>query len=560
MIAVFASELSVPYMSKIPPIEEISEDPNRVEELIEVVGSTADPDTQRYANPSTELIRKLEMKVSNGHVFGDIFHLRSSLAGIDRPCLAIRDDGRIVTQNYAAEVLFDMKTVDWLDDSDLYPIEKNSWSEVLAHKKPNAFNQRKQRFFKAHLALNGTDYFVVLVPTRMQVNNEYLSLLLLIDTLWDDTLKAICIQNYGLTAGELSVVEKFVNGSDLREIAELSNRSIATIRKHFYSALEKFEVVSQTDLLRELFSFSNLLEISKPIANRYDAPRRSRASILRPDGRTLEMYISGNRKGAVILSFSDPSHLVFRPENEDLLFDLGICMIVLVRPGYGTTSPPPDGVTYEECIAQDVSAVLDQLEITQVPLFAPHVSFVTALRVLKMIPERISQVISTLVLPPAPYLESKKQSGAVARLAFNVVHGNKTAAVLALRVAADALSVLGARKVFAILLDNKAKKDNYDDQKTIAVLDEAIKSVVAQGSKAVAEDYMRVFTDWTDLIEQCPVPITIFREPVSLFMEDDVFDRFLDDFRDKVECQPAKNGEDFCFLFQRILNLGEDKT
>lgn len=58
---------------------------------------------------------------------------------------------------------------------------------------------------------------------------------------------------YGLTDSETSVLAQLLEGQSLREIAELSGRTYGTIRWHVHNLLEKCNVKSQKNLLREFY-------------------------------------------------------------------------------------------------------------------------------------------------------------------------------------------------------------------------------------------------------------------------------------------------------------------
>lgn len=58
---------------------------------------------------------------------------------------------------------------------------------------------------------------------------------------------------YGLTDSETGILADLLEGQSLREIAELSGRTYGTIRWHVHNLLEKCNVKSQKNLLREFY-------------------------------------------------------------------------------------------------------------------------------------------------------------------------------------------------------------------------------------------------------------------------------------------------------------------
>jgi len=142
-----------------------------------------------------------------------------------------------------------------------------------------------------------------------------------------------------------------------------------------------------------------------------------------PDGRTLAYAIAGDPAGTpVVLHHGTPGSRLFAAVCAEDAAAAGVRLVAPDRPGYGRSTPPPDGWGYGEWRA-DLHALLDAEGIDRAPLVGFSGGGPFALTAAGS--DRVSRVgvVSTVVPPSNTALSHLAAVPGVLRVAFEVSRG-----------------------------------------------------------------------------------------------------------------------------------------
>ncbi len=247
------------------------------------------------------------------------------------------------------------------------------------------------------------------------------------------------------------------------------------------------------------------------------------------------MDIAGAQDGDVIIGLSDFTFKCFAPEHEALLAEENLRLISLARPGFGQTTPACGGVPYNDCVAGDIEAVLDQCGVKSAVLFAQGTSFVTALRVAAIVPSRISRIVTTYLAGPLPYKFGFEGDRSYFSSTNDLLVSTSFIRRVMIRAAARSFSTLGAEGAMRAVYTRRYDTIMKDMPASFMVeLDGAMQSATTQGLGPICYDYEEALSDWRSDLKTCPVPIVSFREAEAISMSDASYDAYAVDFADKV--------------------------
>lgn len=224
-------------------------------------------------------------------------------------------------------------------------------------------------------------YFLLKIPES--------NLVCVATTSYDEINQSELFVAWRLTAKEIEVCKKLLQGEKLNDIAEQHNRSIHTLRNQLKSILSKSGCHSQQDLVREFYQTSLSTQIS-PKPHTVDHP--ALRTLLLEDGRTLAWAESGVPDGVpVVLCHNIFQSRWCRHYDESIVEALNIRLIVPDRPGFGQSTPHPGATAVEW--SWDLKVLLDHLSIEKVPIIGMGASCNFALASAYEIPDRITKVV-----------------------------------------------------------------------------------------------------------------------------------------------------------------------
>ncbi len=219
---------------------------------------------------------------------------------------------------------------------------------------------------------------------------------------WPPALSSLLAQSFQLTAAEVEVIAALTSGYNLSEIAQLSDRTAATIRTHVNSIFRKTETHTQLELVRLALG---LFEVASQFDPNTSAPKvlddgshkhdNIYHSMTLKDGRRLDRMEIGAPRGKPFVLFPGNIGLSrFHPSVEGEMVRRGIKMVVPIRAGYGNSSRAPVGRDIVEVATSDVLELLDFLNVARAPVVCMTSDLQFAVATAKRAPSRISAVIS----------------------------------------------------------------------------------------------------------------------------------------------------------------------
>lgn len=430
-----------------------------------------------------------------------------------QPCLVVSDLGLIMALNRPAHIAFDLDVSDHIDRCGIESKDAIPLSQRIANIIASDHDGQQTFFCRADYKDAERPILLAIVPHHTPEHDHRSALVFFIDIGWDEAIGRFIARAYTLSQSEQDILELFILGNSLEQIADIRGRSHKTVRTQFYSALTKCGISSQADLVREVVTGAMFQSFVPKVANASKHPHRRELHMLRPGGRTLEVIVSGDVKGAPIFMLASAGPQKFAPAKTRKIKDAGLCAYSISPPGFGYTDPEPEGVGRIECLVEDVTAVMDQLGVSAVPFLCLGSNLVSTVRLAAKIPHRMTEIQSWITIPPTRFrtqAEAKETANAVSAMG-NASMLSPAMRKLVIRSSIRALAILGTRKMAKFQARSEPEiAEKLLDPDTIDAIDEGFKSWMRQGfTEAVVGEADNVHSDWYEDAAVCPVPIKI---------------------------------------------------
>ena len=348
---------------------------------------------------------------------------------------------------------------------------------------------------------------------------------------------------FGLTKAESDIVTAFSQGISLKEIAKSRFRSYTTIRNQFQSILEKTGCPNQADLLRMLLGVSYLLSFTEMITPKPEKTLGKKIQIMRPNGRFVDATLYGKLDGRPFIVLPSIFGMPMTEGIDEALRSQSLLMIGIWRPGFAETSKPHENDTLYQCLADDISAVLDSIAVKECPVVGRASSARAVINLVRIIPERVSAACVVNSLVPLPYITSNK---ILSRWTLALVSAIQNAPLLATLILETGRRLMVREGVERFMV--KMYKGSGSDLSTIAKdgvtssLHEGVNATTQQGFEAPVQDMIDGFTDWSEDVKQLPMKVTLMQgrdDPnVSIKASRD----FAKDFPEQIELIEYENG------------------
>lgn len=337
---------------------------------------------------------------------------------------------------------------------------------------------------------------------------------------WPEHLAAHLTATFQLTRAECDVLQRLTLGNSVKEIAQNSNRSEATVRSHVKSLLEKTGLHTQMELVRVTLG---LLDVSAPkvitpLGGPHEAspqPTHYRTLVL-ADGRNLDYLVIGDERGrAFVMLPSDLGFTRLPPAAEAWLAQHGLRMVVPVRAGYGHSSPLPRHRDAMQVGVEDVAALSWHLGIRRCPLLAFCEDFHFAISYACAMPQRVTAIIAVGPLMPATEPRHFQRMTKWSRF----LHANARYAPLALQFVAMAFFQyarrLGARRFMQTMVaSSRADLKAIEDDELLSALVRGAEIAIGPHFTAhaawAAGVAANLGVDWSGKLAACPVPMIVF--------------------------------------------------
>lgn len=257
---------------------------------------------------------------------------------------------------------------------------------------------------------------------------------------WHARMHDILKASMSLTQSEADVLKLFFEGYTVQEIAEMRDASVHTIRAQMRSISSKTGTQAQAELVRLCAGlaavcreyeqdtlFDRFQMNGRDLTGPY--PLKAHCGVLNlKDNRVLDYAVYGPDDGVPVVFFHDDFFGDLWPQEiaEQAIVN-GFRIITPLRPGYGATSPAPEGVKVYDIVSSDVAALLHFLKVPRFIGVSRSIGVIYAIRTMAYLKSKASGLVA--VSPTLPYLDGvdMKQLPHHTRFLTRAVLNNKTA-------------------------------------------------------------------------------------------------------------------------------------
>ncbi|MEP3843795.1 MAG: alpha/beta hydrolase [Paracoccaceae bacterium] len=466
---------------------------------------------------------------------GKIAALGRAVHGSPQPCMIFNERGEIVVSNASAQDLFDAKPSMKMAKLAIYKPDKMCLVAEFKALGAQASRTQPPRIMRLRSLRTARTHTIVLTSSNLDIDDAEYIVMRVVDLSGTEGFRLHLAQEYGLTRSESAVLEEFMSGHTLEQIAQLRRRSDATIKKQFYALMAKFGVKSQTELLQFLYSLSHVFDAAPASEQMNLRPNRTEAMVLRPQGRVVEAILAGDMDGVPVVVLPTLFQRCFPAKIEQQFKDAGILLITVIPPGRGKTSAPVTEASERLCWADDIAAVLGQLMIERAVLFGTDDMLRMGVLIARQIPHRIKHILVTAPVLPMSYEKGSDQRHNLIPFSKRMQHLKPSLRKLSLRLFWRSLTLLHAKGMAHIFLRN----DPTDLRTclaldTLAELQAAFDSVLTAGFERGSNHHLSTFDDWHTKVDDCAVPITIYEGSQSRLCSRDMLNRFVADHANAV--------------------------
>ena len=355
--------------------------------------------------------------------------------------------------------------------------------------------------------------YVTLALSKMPLVKDAEPLFLVLMIAPPDTQAAIEMlgQKFGLTPSEVEITQSFLDGIPLREIAATRGRSYTTIRNQFQSVLDKSGCASQTALFRLSFSFAQLARQVGATTPSATSAEGRKMVLPRPKGRVVELQLNGDDMGRPLLNFASLFGYGITPDIDAKLRDRGILLISVSRPGFGGTSPALKDQALYDCLAGDVRAALDSLEITQSPAIARASAARPFYNLVARLPDRISNGVVVNGMIPRNFIANRTVASKWTKALMSASIVSYPIAKLILGTGSSLLKrSRGASFLVKMYQDSATDRAALSNPDVVDSIRKGVEQSALQGLTASAEDIVDAFENWVGDLQAVTQPIVVY--------------------------------------------------
>ena len=423
------------------------------------------------------------------------------------PALAIGSDAKIVGMNIASMERYTVNPGETIDALPISLVDGTTIAEQVSQAIHKKRNSRTARFFQA--IHDTTDHRVTLALLVNHSSSNAGALMFVIDPKGHPQLGELLEEAFGLTAAECEILLEFLQGQMAQDIAVSRGRSYRTVRTQLNTVMQKVGASSQADLMRQILALAQFqfdLSLVSDVANH---PHRKTVHLVRPAGRSVEVTLSGDMSGPLVVLLVDISLYRFPAFLEARFAAEGFCVASLCRPGFGGTNPKKN-VGYGETLTEDFTALLDNMACDRCVLVGHNSSAPWAYFLGGKVRERIEKIVVLTPLLPLDFFDiSEVKIPWATGIGYATLHAPKLLKLI-LAAGLRGWKALGTRKFVSTQLrgcelDSKAacQADNVEEW------DASLEAASVQGIDAFASDIRVSFGDWTSYVEECHASVEL---------------------------------------------------
>lgn len=451
------------------------------------------------------------------------------------PSLLVRDDGLIVTGNDIALERLTIKEGDRVPDLGYELYQAESIADIVHLRAHHAQANSPALLKQAHHAETGRHAVLAFVPTVFGAEKVKGVFLFVIDPLIRRDAVTLIAESYGLTDAETDILAEFGDGKSLNEIAVARARSLATVRTQFQSLLAKTGVRGQSELMRVSQAISHFVSDIDDLDTGAVPIHRKRMTVLRPGGRSIDVIMSGDFAGRPVVYMPGAFLFSFTSDVEAAFRTSGLCVLAVVRPGFGKTDPVPDGQDVATCIAEDICAVLHQVGAASAPFLVHSTGIPITFQAGKCLDGVIEKLVIIGGLAPSDIMARNKPDVAMTAALLKTAGKSMTLLKLLLSARHRLYLHMGAKR----FLENQYAKCPVDQQRAIrpdfvADYELAAQILIAQGFGPGTNELLACNANWAQYIPAFPAQVAILHGVQDPLCPIKAMEEFAGSYPDKI--------------------------
>lgn len=230
-------------------------------------------------------------------------------------------------------------------------------------------------------------------------------------------------------------------------------------------------------------------------------------------------------------------------EIEKHLISRSLLMVGIFRPGFSFTSKPHNNKDSFQCLAGDISAVLDNISVKQCPFIGCASAARSIFKLTQLIPQRVSAAAVVNSLVPLPYVTKNK---ILSKWTMSLVSAARYSPSLAALIIATGNKLLlrHGTQHFLKKMYQRSESDQKitDNNNVVTSIHKGVLLCSEQGMSAATQDMLNGFKDWSDDVKNSPLKVNLFQGQTDPNVSIVASRHFANDFPDKVKLVEFKGG------------------
>lgn len=532
-------EKPISQMDIVNVLKQVDDDPesfgalmetwNAIFEISQRSGQGTFSDVEQAALLSPLSKAENQPRTSVGGQIGQLLERFSS------PAFLVRENGIVLAQNTEALSAFNIGPENTLDDLP-FDLEGSERIEDLVRATLQPTRNTHDAILKrAYSRTDDSSVTLSIAPSKLIEGGHGEALVFVVDARWKTAAADLIKREFSLTEAEKELLASFLDGQSTQDMAAARNRSHATVRTQFHSLMTKMGARNQTELFRNALSVSQFVDKISEITKVLRNPHRNQVDLIRPGGRSVEVTICGDRTGKPLIFMQSLYTYTFEARIEKAFHDAGICLLCICRPGYGNTDPAPDGKTYIETIADDMSALLDQLGHDKCLIMS---GVLTPALMFQMAPHMVDRLLGLVQLTgnvPRHYISDKDVKIPWIKGLFRASIKHPAMMDFLIKAGLRAYRTMGQARFLSMQFKgDQIELENFSRPEAQEVSQNALDTSTKQGYDAVAFDIRLSVSDYRDEIEKTDLPILVLHGAKNQLCSVHAVRNFVQDYQDRI--------------------------
>lgn len=486
----------------IDSVYAVSLDPERYDDLVKIWVDriSTSLDTNTGFNPpqlDNHLQRAMEMIALLATSQTDKSVVDTANRGSNQPNMAFDDRGNLQRTNPAAQSSYAMQLGQPLEDLPFDGLAHRDLRSALAAK---AKREPETGLIRAIRTDNGLT--VLMTVNRLAEDDPATIVVETTDLVWPERLTGVLQESFGLTSAEANIGRLLVAGASVAEIAAQRSRAVDTVRTQLRSLFGKTSTTSQTEFVRMAVGLAALYP-SEQIADAGESatkvhqlngafPLSEQRHVLElPDGRHMEYALFGAKQGKTCLYVHDAMFgNAWSAQMAEEASRRGLTIIAPLRAYWGGTDAYPDKCNVPVQFAQDVSLLLQTLELTDIVAISRTIGSAYAYRIVAEAPERFAGLVGAAPGLPMDGRRDLDRMMPHQKFLTGSIRHNKTVLKFLTNAIEAVYKRYGAKRLLRMVYRNyPTDLAVLEDPGAMAAMAAGTAQAAEQGSKAFFNDF-----------------------------------------------------------------------